>query len=94
MLATVGVEGRVTGPERRHRVIKRELNQRHEGGPVVGPLAGKGAQDVGNDTVDALDLARGVVVVRRAEDERSTSASCKPVQKALVKRVLRSETST
>ena len=35
---------------------------------VVGALAGKGAQYVGDDAVDALDLAGGVVVVLQAED--------------------------
>ena len=34
------------------------------------PSHGEGAQDVGDDAVDALDLAGSVVVVRGAEDER------------------------
>ena len=70
MLAAVGVEGRVAGAERRGGVVDRELRQRHEGRPVVGTLAGEGAQDVGDDAVDAFYLAGGVVMMRRAVDER------------------------
>ncbi len=38
--------------------------------PVVTTLSGEGAQDIGYTTVDTLDLAGGVVVVRRAKDQR------------------------
>ena len=86
VLAAVGVEGRVAGPEGRRRVADRGLRQRREGRPVVGTLAGEG--DMIDDAVDALDLAAGVVAVWRAEDE------CRPVREALAERVSRSETST
>jgi hypothetical protein len=78
VLAALSAEGRVgcvAGAERRRRAINRELDQRHEFGPVrvVAALASKGAQrHVSNHAVFALDLARhgGVVVVRGPEDER------------------------
>ena len=54
VLATIGVEGRVATPEGRRRVVDRELDQRHQGRPVVNTLAGEGAQDVGDDAVDAF----------------------------------------
>ena len=41
-----------------------ELHQRGELRPVVLPVIDEGAQDVCNDTVDPLDLARGVVVLK------------------------------
>ena len=72
MLAAVSVEGCVAGPERRRRVIDGKFNQRDERRPVVGALTGKGAQDIGNDAIDALNLAGGVMMVWRAEDERRT----------------------
>ena len=42
VLAAVGVERRVATPEGRRRIVDRELDQRHEGRPVVGTLAGEG----------------------------------------------------
>ena len=53
VLATIGVEGLAT-PEGRRRVVDREVDQRHQGRPVVSTLAGEGAQDVGDDAVDAF----------------------------------------
>ena len=65
-VAVVCVEGRAVGPARRRRVVDREPDQRHESQPVVGALAVKGAQDVGDDAVDAFDLACSVLMVWRA----------------------------
>jgi hypothetical protein len=70
VLTAVGVEGRVPGAELLRRIVDGELDQRHEVRPVVRPLTGEGAKHLGNDAMHALDLARGVVVVLRAKDER------------------------
>jgi hypothetical protein len=70
VLTAVGVEGRVPGAELLRRIVDGELDQRHEVRPVVRPLTGEGAKHFGNDAMHALDLARGVVVVLRAKDER------------------------
>jgi hypothetical protein len=78
VLTAVGVEGCVPGAKRRRGVVDGELDQQHEFLSVVCPLAGKGAQHVGNDAVDVLDLAGRVVVVRRAEDERGTERCVQP----------------
>jgi hypothetical protein len=100
LLAAVGVEGRVAGAKRLRRVVNREFEQRHELGPVVTSLAGKGAEHVSNCAVNVsnhaitLDLARGVVVVRGPEDQRGAACTGRSVQKALVNHVLRSDTST
>ena len=65
MLAAVGVEERVATPERRPGVIDCELDQ-HKGWPVVGTIAGEGAQDISNDTVEALYLSSGVEMMLQA----------------------------
>ena len=70
MLAAVGVERRVATPEGRRRIVDRKLDLRHEGRPVVCALAGEGVQDVGDDAVGALYLAGGLMMMRRAVDER------------------------
>ena len=96
MLAAISVEGRVAGAELRRLVVDGELDERHQVRPVFAPFAGEGAQD-GDDTFDAL--AGCVVVVRRAElllpkISDAPGTSCRLDQKALMKRVSRSETST
>ena len=75
VLATVSVEGSVAGAERRRRIIDGEFDQRHKCWPVVAALVGEGAQDVGDDTIDALHLARGVVVVWRAKHQGGAQGS-------------------
>ena len=47
-----------------------------------------------DDTVHALDLAAGVVVIRRAEDTRRNEGLVQANSERLVKRVSRSETRT
>ena len=54
-------------------VIDRELDQ-HKGWPVIGTLAGEGAQDICNDTVEALYLTRGVEMMLQAVDELGSQA--------------------
>ena len=70
VLAAVGVEGRVATSEGRRCAVDRELDRRHEGRPVVDILAGEGAQDVGDEAVDAPCFAGGVMMMWRAVDER------------------------
>ena len=70
VLAAIGVEGRVSRAERGRRVFDGKLDERHKVWPVFTPVAGEGAQDVGDDAVDALDLAGSVVVVLGAEVSR------------------------
>ena len=109
MLAAISVEGRVAGAERglRPNVAESLMANstigtdsaviQHQVRPVIAPVAGKGVQDIGDDAVDALDLAGCVVVLLQCCGPKisdAPSASCRLVQKALVKRMLRSETST
>ena len=72
MLAAVGKEGRVAQPHGTRGVIYGELSERHEVRPVIASINRKGAQDINNNTVNVFDLAGGVVVVLRAEDQRHT----------------------
>ena len=70
VLAAIGAEGRVSRAEQGRQVVDGKLDEGHKVWPAVIPVAGAGAQDVGDDAVDALDLAGSVVVVvRGAEDE-------------------------
>ncbi len=81
MLTTVGVEGRVARAQRGSRVVDGEFHEWHELWPVVTAVSGKGAQDVDDDAINTLDLARGGVLVLQAQDEGGA------IQKELVKRV-------
>ena len=92
MPSAVGVERSVARPERRRRVVDGELGTRHEVRPVVAAVGRKGSLDISDDAVHALDLAGGVVAMRRAEDERRPEGLVQA--NALVKRLSRSETST
>ncbi len=97
VLVTVSVEGSVAEAERRHRVIDGEFDQRHERRPVVAALVGKGAQDVGNDTINALMRSTLPVVLwwwGEPNTREKPRAAWSQVQKALVTRVWRSDTST
>ena len=70
MLAAISVEGRVVGAERGRRVIDGKLDERHQVLPVVAPVASEGAQDVGYDAVDVLDLAGCVVTISTAATDQ------------------------
>ena len=78
--AAIGVGGSVAEPssDGGFRVVDRNLEQRHEGCPVIGTLACTGV---------------AIEVMQRAEDDLALSPACRLVPKALVKLVLRSETS-
>ena len=87
MLAAVGVDGHVAGPEGRRWVVDRKFHQ---------PASRRHAcrRRNADDAVDALDHTAGLVMVWRPKMSDVPSAACRPVQKALVKRVSLSETST
>ena len=78
MLAAVGIEGCVPGAKRRRGVVDGELDQRHEVGQSSARSPAKERSTSVIDTVDALDLAGRVLVVRRTEDERGTECGVQP----------------
>ena len=50
-------------------MVDGEVSKRYEVRPVVAAVSRKTAQNISDDNVHALDLAGGVVVMRRSEDK-------------------------
>ena len=69
MLAAVRVEGRVAGAERRGGIIDGEIDKRDQVWPVVLSVVDEGPQHILDDPIHALDLAGGIVVVRRPKNQ-------------------------
>ena len=74
MCSAVDEEGRQVAAQRRRCVVDGEHGERQVVVPVVFAAVGEGAQCVADDTVGALHLRVGVLVIRRADDEARAPA--------------------